>query len=170
MQRSRGWWEVIRRLESITVKGNFGILTLDSSSGAIAAVLGARYTSGSAVSTFAPWLFPCIAPHDLYNGIGSPLWAVLIYKSFTQTKYANSSLGFVSLQFTETTSVVRKTLLFFSQASIAMRFSTLLLALIPAATLAAPVPAPGMRVVAKIVQNGPNLTDCITNYRLLWRS
>ena len=46
-----------------------------------------------------------------------------------------------------------------------MRFSTLLLALIPAATLAAPVPAPGMRVVAKIVQKGPNLTNFITKYR-----
>ncbi len=47
-----------------------------------------------------------------------------------------------------------------------MRFSTLLLALIPATAFAAPVPAPGMRVHAKIVQNGPNLTDYITKHRL----
>lgn len=49
-----------------------------------------------------------------------------------------------------------------------MCFSTVLLALIPAAALAVPVPAPGMHIIAKIVQNGPNLTYFITKYRLLW--
>lgn len=48
-----------------------------------------------------------------------------------------------------------------------MRFSTLLLALIPATAFAAPVPAPGMRVYARIAQNGPNLTYCVTKHRLL---
>ena len=51
-----------------------------------------------------------------------------------------------------------------------MRFSTLLLALIPAIALAAPIPAPafgfGTRINTKTVQNGSNPTYWIINYRL----
>jgi len=48
-----------------------------------------------------------------------------------------------------------------------MRFSTLVLVLIPAATLAAPVPAPGTRINANVLQNGLNLTYWVTKRRLL---
>ena len=49
-----------------------------------------------------------------------------------------------------------------------MRFSTLLLALIPATALAAPLPAPGTRFDSKNGIERPDLTYGITKHRPPW--
>ena len=100
-----------------------------------------------------PFLFPC-------------LWSGYPVTSSLQSTQIRQ-YGFVSRRFTDRKGVVCNSLRSLSQSSINMRFSTLVLALIPAtSTLAVPVPAPGARTNTNTVQNGPNLTYRITKHRI----